>query len=60
MSTGRTVVPPGSDKGQDRAAVLAALDKALEGQKAVTVALKEYTTYSAETLSTARAAVSWT
>jgi len=46
----------GSDKGQDRAAVLAALDKALEGQKAVTVALKEYTTYSAETLSTARAA----
>ncbi|MBB5043470.1 methyl-accepting chemotaxis protein [Shinella fusca] len=46
----------GSDKGRDRAAVLAALDKALEGQKAVTVALKEYTTYSAETLSTARAA----
>ncbi|WP_439626514.1 HAMP domain-containing methyl-accepting chemotaxis protein [Shinella sp.] len=49
------VAVAGSDKGQDRAAILAALDKALEGQKAVTAALKEYTTYSAETLSGARA-----
>jgi methyl-accepting chemotaxis protein len=48
------VAVAGSDKGQDRAAVLAALDKALEGQKAVTAALKEYTTYSAETLSDSR------
>ncbi len=45
----------GSPQGQDRAAILAALDKALEGQKAVTAALKEYTTYSAETLSQSRA-----
>ncbi|GLR55270.1 methyl-accepting chemotaxis protein [Shinella yambaruensis] len=45
----------GSSQGQDRAAILAALDKALEGQKAVTAALKEYTTYSAETLSQSRA-----
>jgi len=49
------VAVAGSDKGQDRAAVLAALDKALEGQKAVTAALKEYTTYSATTLSESRA-----
>jgi methyl-accepting chemotaxis protein len=49
------VAVAGSDKGQDRAAVLAALDKALEGQKAVTAALKEYTTYSAATLSESRA-----
>ncbi|AOF91721.1 methyl-accepting chemotaxis protein [Sinorhizobium sp. RAC02] len=49
------VAVAGSDKGQDRAAVLAALDKALEGQKAVTAALKEYTTYSANTLSESRA-----
>jgi methyl-accepting chemotaxis protein len=49
------VAVAGSDKGQDRAAVLAALDKALEGQKAVTAALKEYTTYSADTLSESRA-----
>ncbi|WP_432345812.1 methyl-accepting chemotaxis protein [Shinella yambaruensis] len=45
----------GSSQGQDRAVILAALDKALEGQKAVTAALKEYTTYSAETLSQSRA-----
>ncbi|CAK7258298.1 MULTISPECIES: methyl-accepting chemotaxis protein [unclassified Shinella] len=45
----------GSSQGQGRAVILAALDKALEGQKAVTAALKEYTTYSAETLSQSRA-----
>ena len=39
---------------QDRAALAAALDKALEGQKAVTVALKDYSAYSAETLSQSR------
>jgi methyl-accepting chemotaxis protein len=45
----------GSDKGQDRAVIRAALDKALEGQKAVTVAIKEYSAHSAETLSGSRA-----
>ncbi|GAA4172556.1 methyl-accepting chemotaxis protein [Shinella granuli] len=49
------VTVAGSPQGQDRAAMLAALDKALEGQKAVTAALKLYTTYSAETLSQSRA-----
>ncbi|MGQ3295106.1 MAG: methyl-accepting chemotaxis protein, partial [Shinella sp.] len=49
------VAVAGSDKGQDRVAVLAALDKSLESQKAVTAALKEYTTYSADTLSDSRA-----
>ena len=48
------VTVAGSPDGQDRAKLLAALDKALEGQKAVTAALKEYTTYSAETLSQSR------
>ncbi|PZR51693.1 MAG: methyl-accepting chemotaxis protein, partial [Stutzerimonas stutzeri] len=38
------VAVAGSPQGQDRAVMLAALDKALEGQKAVTVALKLYTT----------------
>ncbi|MGB3815758.1 MAG: methyl-accepting chemotaxis protein [Shinella sp.] len=45
----------GSSKGQDQAAIRAALDKALEGQKAVTVAIKEYSTHSAETLAGSRA-----
>ena len=49
------VAVAGSPQGQDRAVMLAALDKALEGQKAVTVALKLYTTHSAETLSQSRA-----
>ncbi|MCJ8056409.1 methyl-accepting chemotaxis protein [Shinella curvata] len=51
----RAMVAVAAEKGDDRAAILAALDKALEGQKAVTAALKEYTTYSAETLSQSRA-----
>ena len=51
----RAMVAVAAQKGDDRAAILAALDKALEGQKAVTAALKEYTTYSAETLSASRA-----
>ncbi|WP_411037442.1 methyl-accepting chemotaxis protein [Shinella sp. BYT-45] len=51
----RAMVAVAAQKGGDRAAILAALDKALEGQKAVTAALKEYTTYSAETLSGSRA-----
>lgn len=49
------VAVAGSDKGQDRAALLAALDKALDGQKAVTAAIKEYSAYSADTLSGSRA-----
>jgi len=51
----RAMVAVAAQKGDDRTAILAALDKALEGQKAVTAALKEYTTYSAETLSASRA-----
>ncbi len=51
----RAMVAVATEKGNDRAAILAALDKALEGQKAVTAALKEYTTYSARTLSESRA-----
>ncbi len=51
----RAMVAVASENGADRTAILAALDKALEGQKAVTAALKEYTTYSAETLSQSRA-----
>ena len=51
----RAMVAVATRNGGDRAAIQAALDKALEGQKAVTAALKEYTTYSAETLSAARA-----
>ncbi|MDI7863126.1 methyl-accepting chemotaxis protein [Rhizobiaceae bacterium n13] len=43
-----------SAQGQDRTAIVAELDKALEGQKAVTAAIKEYSTYSAETLSGSR------
>ena len=50
----RAMVAIASQNGADRAAILAALDKALEGQKAVTAALKGYTTYSAETLSASR------
>ena len=49
------VAVAGTPQGHDRAAMLAALDKALEGQKAVTAALKLYTTHSAETLSQSRA-----
>ncbi|WP_421581546.1 methyl-accepting chemotaxis protein [Shinella sp. M31] len=52
----RAMVAVATEKADDRAAIIAALDKALEGQKAVTSALKEYTTYSAKTLSEARAA----
>ncbi|WP_119257795.1 methyl-accepting chemotaxis protein [Shinella zoogloeoides] len=51
----RAMVAVASQNGADRAAIHAALDKALEGQKAVTAALKEYTNYSAETLSASRA-----
>ncbi len=51
----RAMVAIATENGADRAAIHAALDKALEGQKAVTAALKAYTTYSAETLSASRA-----
>lgn len=44
----------GSEQGKDPAVLRAALDKALDGQKAVTAAVKVYSTYSANTLATAR------
>ena len=55
FDTVRAMVAVAAQDGADRAAIHAALDKALEGQKAVTAALKDYTTYSAETLSASRA-----
>jgi len=51
----RAMVAVAAEKGGDRAAIIAALDRALDGQKAVTAALKDYTTHSAETLSQSRA-----
>lgn len=44
----------GGAQGKDPAALKAALDKALDGQKAVTAAVKVYSTYSAKTLAGAR------
>ncbi len=45
----------GSEQGKNPAVLRAALDKALDGQKAVTAAVKVYSTYSSNTLATARA-----
>ncbi len=44
-----------AEAGGDAQAISAALDRALEGQKQVTADVKVYTTYSAETLTAARA-----
>ncbi|WP_149748091.1 methyl-accepting chemotaxis protein [Rhizobium sp. RU35A] len=45
----------GTEAGKDRQVMTAALEKALDGQKAVTAAVKVYSTYSAKTLSQSRA-----
>lgn len=44
----------GSPEGKDPAVLRASLDKALDGQKAVTAAVKVYSTYSAKTLTATR------
>ncbi|MFD1743864.1 methyl-accepting chemotaxis protein [Rhizobium helianthi] len=49
------VAAAGGPQGKDPAVMKAALDKALDGQKAVTAAVKVYSTYSAKTLAGARA-----
>lgn len=45
----------GTDQGKDPVVMRKALDKALDGQKTVTAAVKVYSNYSAKTLSAARA-----
>ncbi|MEA3534724.1 methyl-accepting chemotaxis protein [Rhizobium sp. CC-YZS058] len=50
----RALVDVAAAKGNDAAAVGAALGTALDGQKAVTAAVKEYSTYSGEALAEAR------
>ena len=49
------VAVAGSDAGKDPAVMKAELGKALDAQKIVTAAVKEYSTYSATTLATSRA-----
>ncbi len=44
----------GTEQGKNPTVLRAALDKALDGQKAVTAAVKVYSTYSAKTLAAAR------
>ncbi|MBP1849808.1 methyl-accepting chemotaxis protein [Rhizobium halophytocola] len=44
-----------TDAGKDQAVMKAELAKALDGQKAVTIAVKEYSTYSGDELAGARA-----
>ncbi|WP_159951449.1 methyl-accepting chemotaxis protein [Rhizobium sp. 18065] len=49
------VAVAGSDAGKDPAVMKTELGKALDAQKIVTAAVKEYSTYSATTLATSRA-----